>query len=160
MEGGLCTIDLILHYQGIDILSKDFNMAFGRLVVPFLKLSLVILFVTSFSSIVRLWSQLNILSILMLFIMVIGSSTTVIPASIMMSSLFDKSTQFQRNTSTAFVDRIPDRKEKKILRGHLKACPVIRCQVGNLYHMEAKAKLTLLHHAVNGMVYMLVNVKM
>jgi hypothetical protein len=42
----------------------------------------------------------------------------------------------------------------------IESCQLIRCQVGGLYYMEAKAKLTLIHQVVNGVVYLLVNVKL
>ena len=47
---------------------------------------------------------------------------------------------------------------EKILKGQLKSCALIRCQIGNLYHMEAAAKLTMIDNVVNGIVFLLVNV--
>jgi len=41
----------------------------------------------------------------------------------------------------------------------LKSCPLIRCKVGGLYHMESKAKLTLIQKVINGLKYLLVNVR-
>jgi len=148
----------ITHYRGIDILSRNFNLGFGKLVLPFLKLLVVTVFITSFFAVTRLWSELNALSMLMLSVIAVASITLIIPISIIMSSSYDKSAKFQPNILPC-IDMTQDLMEKKILRNQLISCSLIRCQVGSFYHMEAKAKLTLLQHIVNGIVYLLVNVK-
>jgi len=127
-------------------------------VLPYLKLVLVTNFITSFFAVTRLWSELNALSMLMLSVMGIASVTLIIPISVIMSSSFDKSAKFQRNIILS-IDMTQDLMEKMILRNQLISCSLIRCQVGNFYHMEAKAKLTLLQNVVNGVVYLFVNFK-
>jgi hypothetical protein len=41
----------------------------------------------------------------------------------------------------------------------IRACQLIRCEVGGLYHMEVEAKLTLMHSVINGLVFLLVQHK-
>jgi len=74
-----------------------------------------------------------------------------------MSSLYDTSVVFQQNIRHAIKSTV-DEKLRKYLERQQDSCYLICCQVGNLYHMEAKAKLTLLQNIVNGVVFMLVNV--
>jgi len=85
-------------------------------------------------------------------------AVVLLPMSILMSSLFEKSAQFQRNM-LPYVQLIADKQTRKQVEGQLKACSLIRCQVGSLYHMEAKAKLTMLSHVISGVVFLLVNVR-
>ena len=72
--------------------------------------------------------------------------------------MYEMSKDFPENLTTQ-ISRITDKKTKKILDGQLQSCFLIRCRVGNLYHMEAGAKLTMLHNLVNGVVFLMVNVK-
>jgi len=82
----------------------------------------------------------------------------IIPTAMVMSSLYDISVQFQLKLQqrTYFVQ---DREVRRELESRLKACPLIRCQIGGLYHMEAQAKLTLLSQIINGVAGLLVNIK-
>jgi len=148
----------IIHYRGIYILNNNFNAAFGTLVIPVAKLILVIVFVFSFFAMVRLWSFLNPLSFTMMALVNPSTGLFLLPVSIIMSSLYDASAQFQKNM-LPLIQLIPDKMGRIHIGRQLKSCALIRCQVGSLYHMEAKAKLTLLHHIVNGVVFLLVNVK-
>ena len=81
-----------------------------------------------------------------------------------MSNMFDMSQKFSKNMSCliscVFASAsAADKKANQIQKSELKACQLIRCSVGSLYHMEAKAKLTLIHNVVNGVVFLLVNIK-
>jgi hypothetical protein len=78
----------------------------------------------------------------------------LLPTSIIMSSLFDTSAKFTRH-ALPITNLISDKKMRKQIEGQLKACSLIRCQVGSFYHMEAKAKLTLIQQMVQGVVFLL-----
>jgi hypothetical protein len=54
---------------------------------------------------------------------------------------------------------VEDKEKELIFEKELNACQLIRCEVGGLYHMEAKAKLTLSHSIVDGLVFLLVQHK-
>jgi len=142
----------IIHYRGVYILNKNFNVAFGAVVIPLTKLFLTIVFVFTFFVIVRLWSLLNALSFTMMVILNVSSGCLLLPTSIIMSSLYDASAQFQKNMLPS-IQLIPDRMARMHIDRQLKSCSVIRCHVGSLYYMEAKAKLTLLQHVINGVVF-------
>jgi len=144
------------HYRGIYILNKGLNTAFGTIVIPFMKMVLIVIFVVSFFAVVRLSKELNAMVLTMLVIVSLTAALLLFPISVIMSSLFDISQQFQRNMRTV-SGAIPDQKIRKHCKDQLKSCSLIRCQVGGLYHMEAKAKLTLVQYVVNGIVGLLVN---
>ena len=75
-----------------------------------------------------------------------------------MSSMFDISSKFYLRLSPT-IQLVPDPKAKGILERQLKSCPIIRCQVGNFYYMEAQAKLTVVHNILNGVMFLIVNTK-
>jgi len=148
----------ILHYRGIYILNKSFNVAFGTLVIPVTKLFLIIVFVFTFFVLLRLWSLLNAFSITMMVVVNVSAGCLLLPTSIIMSSLYDASAQFKKNMLLN-IELIPDKMARIFTYRQLKSCSLVRCEVGGLYYMEAKAKLTLLHNVVNGVVFLLVNIQ-
>jgi len=89
----------ISYYRGINILMNDFNIAFGKLVVPFVKLGLIIAFVLSFVTVVRLHKYLDVLSLAMISTLVWTSILDLFPTAIIMSRLYDASQKFSWNIS-------------------------------------------------------------
>ena len=114
--------------------------------------------VLCFFSCFRAYKYLDYVSYTFLVVFVITCSLFIVPISTVMSSLYDISKDMTWNLSP-HISKIMDKKTKQILDGQLKSCCVIRCRVGNLYYMEAKAKLTTFHNIVNGIVFLMVNVK-
>jgi hypothetical protein len=82
----------------------------------------------------------------------------LVPSAILTSALYDYSSQFQRNVLEASRGW-KTKKTRVVVAKELQACQLIRCEVGGMYHMEAKAKLTLSHSVVNGLVFLLVQHK-
>ena len=148
----------ILYYRGIYILNTGSNTVFGKLFLPFIKAVVVFGLILSFFAVVEKYEYLDTLSLFFVSAVTPTAFLLLAPISIVMSSLYDMSSQFHRNIFPK-VHRVTIKKTKRILIYHLKSCPLIRCQVGNLYHMEAKAKLTMLHHVLNGVVFLMVNAK-
>jgi len=137
---------------------NDFNLVFGQLVVPFIKLCLIVAFVVSFVTVVRLHKYLDVVSLVMISTMVWTTILDLFPTAIIMSKLYDVSQKFSWNVSER-CRPIALQTDRLFLKMQIESCQLIRCQVGGLYYMEAKAKLTLIHQMVNGVVYLLVNVK-
>ena len=75
-----------------------------------------------------------------------------------MSSLYDMSLVFSTNMSQQ-IRGMANKKKRRVLEAQLTACPLIRCELGGLFHMESEAKLTMLHHVINGVVFLMVNFK-
>ena len=138
------------------MLNNDFNVAFGRTLIPFLKLALILAFITSFSASVRLFSDLDAFSYSFVVVATSTSFLFLAPIAMIMSSMFDLSAQFPRQLSLK-IQQIPEKRTRRICEANLKSCAVICVQVGNFYHMEAQAKLTLMEHLVNGVVFIMVN---
>jgi len=149
---------VVHHYRGIYIFNEDFNTAFGSLFIPVCKSALGLAFIVSFVAVVRLWSDMNALSCTMVFAVSITTAFLLVPISSMMSSLFDTSAKLERNVMK-IVNTTLDATARKYWKLVFESCPVVRCKVGGMYYMEAKAKLTLFQHLINGVVTVLVNVK-
>ena len=121
-------------------------------------MTVILAVVLSFFACVRLYKELEIASLVLVILTLIVCILLITPISLVMSSMFDVSSKLHHNLSF-LIKIIPDSKMKRILDRQLQACPLIRCQVGNFYHMESKAKLTVIHIVLNGIVFLLVNVK-
>jgi len=148
---------IILHYRGVYILNRDFNLTFGSICIPCLKLMIIFSFILSLFAVVRLRKDLDVLSFAMSSAVSVTCACFILPMSAIMSSFYDVSCEFKQNM-LPILEKISNRRVRKYAEGQLKSCPLIRCQIGSLYHMEAKAKLTLLQHVVNGFVFLTVNV--
>ena len=148
----------ISHYKGIYIMSNDANLAFGMIVVTFIKLSVISTFMISVFAKIRLAQSLDGFSLTFLTGAMLTALFILIPISIIMSSLYSISLHFSSNLSEQ-IRLVTQKKSKRILAGKLKSCSLIRVKVGNLYHMEARAKLTVLHCLAKGVVVLLVNIK-
>ena len=134
----------------------QFNRVFGTIVIPFLKFVLMLIFVTAFFACARLFDSINALSLAFAAVLSITTMGLLVPISIVMSKLYDLSLNF-RSTMYSENLQITEKKTRKVLETSLESCPLIRCQVGNWYYMEAEAKLTMLHNVLNGLAYLLIN---
>ncbi len=72
-----------------------------------------------------------------------------------MSGIYNISSQFQKNMEHK-IQACEDKAMKEVMTKQLLSCQVIRFQIGNFYHMEGKAKLTLINTMVNVFVFMIV----
>ena len=140
------------------MLNRDCNLTFGQLLFPYLKLGISILFIVSFFSCVRIFQYFNYISCVLMVTSASVSLLLLFLNSIIMSNMYDTSKDFSQNLFP-YICNMSNIKSKKVLETMLKSCDVIRVQVGSLYHMEAKAKLTMLSNIVSGVVFLLVNVK-
>jgi len=145
-------------HKGIYLLNQDFNVALGRLYIPYMKLALMFGIVMCLFGVAKMHQDLDPLPLIFLAVISFASVILLIPVAIVMSRLFELSTEFSRIISPN-IRKIPDRQSRKIAEMNLKACQVVRCQIGNMYHMEAQAKMTMFDNVVNGLVFLMVNTK-
>jgi len=78
--------------------------------------------------------------------------------AVVMSSLYDISARFKPNLRVK-IQKNGFALNRNLLAREVNACPNLRCRVGSVYHMEAKAKLTLVHSVLNGVGFLLINIK-
>jgi len=149
----------IIHYKGLYILNIRCNLIFGQIIVPSVKLMLMVVFTVSFFALFRLYKRLNVLSLILVAPITVMQLVILIPMTLVISSLYGTSKKFTGNMAQCIREIDDTARNKKILRLGLRSCNFIRCKVGDMYYMEAKAKLTTLHKVVNGLKYLLVNVK-
>ena len=150
----------IINYRALSIMNTDCNVVCGRILIPFFKCALMVSFSTSFFTILRFYEQLNLPSFTLLALFVWSTILILIPTAFVLSSLFKASKQFLSSLILRIqkIEKLPP-EHKGILLRQLLACNQIRCQVGGMYYMEEKAKLTIIHKVINGLKYLLVNVK-
>jgi len=152
----------ILQYKALYILNTKCNMVFGKIVLPGIKLVLMVAFTIAFFTVIRLYKYLHPLSLCMVTLVSWTCFLLLIPLTIVMSSVYGTSRRFLKvsNQCVWQLYSNEDRMNKVMLKRQLNSCNLIRCQVGGMYYMESKAKLTVVHKLVNGFKYMLVNVKL
>jgi len=152
----------ISYYRGVYLLNENSNVAFGKVFIPWMKLVVLLgMIVTSFA-IIRLRADLDAISSFLMPAALIGSLTLIVPITMVMSSTCRISEKFRQSlTSDRYhLDELRLRaRNRNYFDRLLRSCSLIRCKVGNMYHMEAQAKLTMLDRTVNGLVYLLVNSK-
>jgi hypothetical protein len=68
------------------------------------------------------------------------------------------SVEIQENLSVE-LSLLPQGITKLSWEMELRSCPLISCKIGNFYHMEGKARLTLIDTLINGVVMILINNK-
>jgi len=135
------------------------NSLFGTVLIPSVKVAFAFGFILCFFSSVRLYKQLDVTLYLLVVVFSITALVVLTAMSIVMSSLYDISSRFQQNTRGRLQNLNLEKISKKILKRELKGCRPLRCRVGSVYHMEAKAKLTLAHSVINGVACLLIHVK-
>jgi len=89
-------------------------MAFGTIIIPYLKLGLILLFVVSFAGLIRLYKHLDAVSIAMITVISWTSILDLFPAAIIMSKFYDVSKEFSKNASEQTC-YILDTKEWKLI---------------------------------------------
>jgi len=137
---------------------QDISKAIGTLFIPSGKLSTLTGFMVSFFALVRYRTRLDVLSFLFIAVYMISALCVAVPLSLVLSSIYTLSKDF-RHTLSSSTRLIEGRLVRKYFQYRLNSCTLIRCKVGNLYYMEAEAKLTMIDHTVNGIMLLLVNVK-
>jgi hypothetical protein len=131
------------------------NMACGQLLVPGATAILCLLISATGFGIASYWNQLGVLLSGFFLSLILTALGMLIPSALAMSATYTYSLQFSKNMR----ERIHALDNKDIKALHLRevrSCQVIRCQVGNLYHMESRAKLRMVVSAVNGFRFLLI----
>ena len=148
----------ILYYKAIYVMNNEVNVVFGTIIIPYLKVILMLLFVSAVFACARLFETISFLTLVFAAILSITTTGLLGPISIVMYRLYDLSLNFPKNL---FAETLQStgKKSRKYLEANLNSCPLIRCQIGSWYHMEGKAKLTMLHNTINGLAFLLINVK-
>ncbi len=142
-------------YKCCYILNHLSNISFGRVLVPGGKLVLITLITFSLFAILRLYRELDLFSLWLATALCINGGCILVPGVVLTSTLYKYSSQFQRNVLEA-SRRLSTKRAGLVLAKEVQACQLIRSEVGGLYHMEARAKLTICHSIVNGLVLLLV----
>jgi len=140
------------------LINQEVNVAFGSLYIPFMKFLVLLGLIVSFFAIVRLRAELDGITAFLIPATFAATVILVVPISMVMSRMYELS----KNFKLVLAPKIRELTKKKTLyylQYKMESCSLIRCKVGNMYYMEAQAKLTMLDHVVNGLVFLLVNTK-
>jgi len=145
----------IYIYRSIRLLNDLHNITFGALFVPLLKLAcLVVLFISTYATIkLRYVMHPVVFGFFLGYIFQVFLMT--FPGATIMSKIFCLSSQF-RIQQAKYLTLLPPVSRIHLQR-QLASLPALKCQVGEFYHMEGKAKLTLADNMTHGVAFMLLS---
>lgn len=143
-------------YKHTQLLNKLYNIVFGRIFVPAAKVIILIgLFILSYC-IVKLRAYMSTPMLLVFILDAFTASTLILPGALTMSLVYSTSREFYKNVSRN-LESAKCARTKLFYRKKLISMPELKCNVGNLYYMESKAKLTLADTMINGVCFMLLS---
>ena len=132
-------------YRQVLLLNNLYNAAFGALELPILKLGIVYIILVSVYCIVRLSDSLMLETYVALLVYFCSCILVILLGAVLLSQVYNISSNmnFGRNMKEkeAGVDKT------------IKALPLLKCNIDDLYHMEAKAKLTLVDRIAHGICF-------
>ena len=146
------------HFKGICILCNEYNVAFGIIAVPLLKLFLSIMLIFALFAFARLYREISFISLVLSSLRAFNCTLTLVAVITAMACLYDISSKFSKNIYPQ-IRLITEKKARRIAAANFKSCRAIGCKVGSLYQMEAEVTLLTFHELINGVVFLLVNVK-
>ncbi len=142
------------------MLNELHNAVFGKFYIPLAKFLLVIFYINlPLFGVFCYWDKLDLPSISTLVAMFVTAVSLLVSCSLVMSAIYDVSSQFQRNM-TQKIQVCEDKIMRKVWLRELKSCQLARCQIGDFYYMEGKAKMTIINTLVNGFVFLVVQHKL
>ncbi len=148
-------------YRTAFLLNRLNDAAFGKFFIPVAKCMFLTFYINVPAfAIVCYWDRLDFLSISTLGLVFFLATPILVSCTLVMSRIYDISSQFQANMAKKVqTSKDKDNGTIQIWMRELRSCQLVRCQIGNFYHMEGKAKLTLVNTIVNAFVFMVVQRK-
>jgi hypothetical protein len=138
------------------LLNRLNDDSFGKFYIPVGKFLILIFYINIPAfAVFCYWEYLDLLSLSTLVFLFLSTVPILASCSLVMSAIFDISSQFQWNMKKK-IQACENKRIREVWYRELQSCQVVRCQIGNFYHMEGKAKLTLVDTMVNGFVFMVV----
>jgi len=148
----------IIVYRSIIMLNELQNSVLGSLFIPSTKLAGILLVYISVVAATLLRAHINYF-IVALFLMYLYILTiAIVCGAVLMSQVYSISKTFHKNIATV-ICKVSYSQEKILLRKTLKSLPVVKSRIGQFYHMEGEAKLTLLDNLARGIAFMLISFK-
>jgi hypothetical protein len=143
-------------YRTAFLLNRFNDAAFGKFLIPSAKFMLLTFLVNVPAFVVFCyWNRLDVTSISTLAFFFAIALPILVSCTEVTSEIYNISSQFQQNMAQK-VRASENKRMTPIWIRELRSCQLVRCQIGNFYHMEGKAKLTLVNTMVNIFVFMVV----
>jgi len=146
----------IVLYHNVHLMNGIHNATFGTLLVPSVKLIWLLAFFISVFVVAKLRNVIGPLMFWVFVAHIVGLCIVILGGSFLMSLVYKKSTDFHISAWTQFGKISKADTLQPPLQRILKSLQILKSNVGSFYHMEDKAKLTLLDDIANGIASMLV----
>jgi hypothetical protein len=145
----------LLVYKSCFILNHLSNLACGQLLAPAAKVLFIVVVSGIGFGLVNYWNHFSFIVILLFLGMIVACVSMIIPSALAMCATYNYSLQFSTNMRER-IHALENRDFKALYLRQVRSCQLIRCQVGNLYHMEGRAKLRLGLSVVKGFRFLLI----
>jgi len=152
-DAEVCVSKCFHIYRTLQLLSDLYNTTFGHLLVPVWKLFSVVIVPVSLYALIRIRID-SIFVIALVIIFLCSTLAVLIPSAIIMSNICTASMKFRPNQEKR-IQQIRIKELRFYHLANLNSFPILWCQVGNFYHIDPGAKLTLLDTVINGLVFLL-----
>ncbi len=131
-------------------------MACGQILVPGAKAAVCVIIIGTGFGLTCYWNQLDFLLVALFFTTIAAALSVLIPSALAMSATYTSSLKFSKNIRKRIHALDNKEKSKALYLRQVRSCQLIRCQVGNMYHMEKRAKLRLVVSVLNGFRFLLI----
>jgi hypothetical protein len=140
-------------YKSAFLLNRLNDAGLGRLFIPAGKAIIMMVYINVPAvALFFFWDQLDIITISTFLSVLAVIVPILVTSSIIMSAIYDISYKFQRNMHQK-IQGCGNKALRKVWSKDLRSCQIVRCQIGNFYHMEGKAKLTLVNTMLNALFF-------
>jgi len=148
----------IIVYRSIVMLNELHNSVFGSMFIPTVKLAGILLLYISVVAATLLRAFINFFVFVLFLVYLCLLTIVIVCGAVLMSRVYSISKTFHKNIATELC-KVSNSKEKILLLKTLKSLPVVKSRIGQFYHIEGEAKLTLLDNVTRGIAFMLISFK-
>jgi len=142
-------------YRAVTVFNDLHNAAFSSTIVPTIKFLGILGLYVSFFAVTVLRSRIHPFLQVAFLIYVITLVLIMLPGAQAMSQVYVNSMRFHQKLESS-LEKISGSNE---LKKNVKSLQLLKSRIGGLYHMEGKAKLTLVDNIARGIAFMMVTFK-
>jgi len=139
------------------LLNNLTNICFGSFTAPAQKLVLLTNIAASIYVVIRLSRNFGITLYLATLADTMGMLLMVPPAAMAMSKVFTLSAHFHDKMQSSLILENEYREGRRKWQRSLSSMAPLRSKIGPFYHMESRAKLTMVDNLANATAFLLIN---
>jgi len=149
--------DAFFIHRTMTLLNNLTNLSFGSYTAPAQKLVLLTNIAASIYLVIRISRHFGITLYLATLMDAMGMVLIIPPAALAMSKVFTLSAHFHDKMESSLIFENGYKEGRRKWRRRLRSMAPLRSKIGPFYHMESKAKLTMVDNLANATAFLLIN---